>query len=138
MNVASEAALYDLIRERFGVGDYDDSGDVPWFKARNMEISKLRAQMKRRRVSIEDMVIAVWYADREKRPITAVWQLCQLVRDARKAYREFTTGPGLREQLNEAAAHAHEHGLDQWAERLYNADLSTGADVLAKYHEGMR
>jgi hypothetical protein len=94
--------------------------------------------MKRRRISIEEMTIAAWFAEREGRPITAVYQLCNIVGEARRAFRkaqaESDTG-GLRERLSAAAAEAFSNGWEGWANRLYSADLSTGEQVLALYAE---
>jgi len=131
--LSTEAALYDYLREQFGIGEYDATGTVPYWRARNTEIAKLRSTMRRRRVSIEEMLIAVWYADRTRRPITAVWQLCELVMEAKREYRKAHADTSTRDALNNAARQAYAAGDFEWADRLFAADLSTADEVLAQW-----
>ncbi len=133
---ATEAALYDLLQMRFGIGEWGPDSKDPWFRARMLEIGKLKRLMKSRRVTIEDLAIATWYAEQDGRPISATWQLAKLVPEAR---REFTrvqrVVPDLRQQLDAAAADAWNHGDDGWASRLFTADLGSAEAVLSQYRE---
>jgi len=136
---ANESALYDLLRAKFGIGSYDEAdANVPWFRARGTEIAKLKSQMKRRRLTIEDLTIAAWFAERDHRPITQVWHLCNIVGEAKRAWRQASQEtPHLRRELDAAAAEAHERGDDGWAARLFAADLSTGTVVLEQWRDHM-
>lgn len=134
----NHSALYDLMQQRFGIGDYDEADStLPYWKARGIEIARLKAQMRRRRLTIEDLTKAVWYAEREKQPITAVWQLCGLVGLAKRAWREHLAIPQTdqRDALNRAASLAWERGDHGWAYRLNACDLPSAAVVLEQWYE---
>ena len=136
--MSPEGALYDLMQQRFGIGDYDDLSGEPYWKARNIEISKLKGQMRRRRLSVEDLRTAVEYATVTGRPIKAVWQLCELVTEAKKARRDATRNvmaEDTRRDLEVAAAEAHERGDHGWAARLYAADIKSAPVVLQQWCE---
>lgn len=129
-----EPALYDLLQTKFGIGDWGPDSDEPWYKARNREIAKLRSLMRRRHMTAEAMVIAAWYAETNRLPIKALWQLADLAIVSKKAYRAASQGERPdRERLLRAAIEAHEAGKPEWADRLYNADPRLADDVLAQW-----
>lgn len=132
----SEAALWDLLHKKFGLGDWDEDSTTPWWKARANEIGKLKGQMRRRRLSLWDLAVAAWFAEEQNRPITAVYQLCGMAGEARRAYwvkRKAEEKDDLREELEKAAAEAMEQGRPEWADRLYNADRESAPKVLAQW-----
>lgn len=130
----SEAKLYDLLQEKFGLGDWGPDSTEPWYVARNRETSKLRSMMRRRRMTREDVAVAAWYAERQHLPIAALWQVLDLVTEAKKAYRERDEpNADAREELLAAALQAHQAGEHDWAERLYAADPRQAADVLSAW-----
>lgn len=137
----NESALYDLMQERFGIGVWDEADPkVPYWKARGTEVAKLKAQMRRRKLTIEDLTIAVDYAYAEARPITGVWQLCDLVGVAKKARRDADRDAqreSLVEEKNEAAAQAYARGDEGWAARLYAADTESAPVVLEQWRAHM-
>ena len=48
----NEAELYDLLQEMFGIGTYDEvAGSEAWFRARMVEVMKLKGLCRRRRAS---------------------------------------------------------------------------------------
>lgn len=123
-------ALYDLLQERFGIGSYDESIDKrPWFKVRMTEVAKVTALLRRRGVTIQEVVLAADYAKKHRKPITAAWQVFDLVPEALRAAKK--RGPNeVREQLTAAAAEAMAMGRDDWSQRLYMADIHSGPNVL--------
>lgn len=136
--MSPEGALYDLMQQKFGIGDYDDLSGEPYWKARNVEISKLKGQMRRRRLSVEDLTIAVEFAVAQGRAITGVWQLCDLVGVAKKAQRDanrVTAHASLIEEKNAAAAEAFARGDEGWAARIYAADSKSAPIVLEQWRD---
>lgn len=121
----THAGLYDLLHIYFGIGDYDDLvserlGSEPWYRCRMTEIGKLKRLMKSRHVDIADMVQAAEYAHSRHLCITASWQVCELVGEARRAAREAERLP-LSQRLQDAASQALAVGEDAWAARLAGA-----------------
>lgn len=129
------AELYDLLREYFGIGDWDDSKPkMPYFRARMTEISKLKAMLKRRRCTVAEVAIAAEYARREYKPIHAAWQVFVLVPEALSAQRALDrqSQPDL---LAEAISEAVEAGEMAWADRLMRVGPHDAADVLNAWKE---
>jgi len=119
MSELTHAGLYDLLQTYFGIGSYDEVlGEAePWYKARMNEIGKLKRLMNSRHVSVETMVEAAEYAHARHLPITATWQLVEVIPDARKAAREAARRL-VSERLSEAVSEALAAGEDAWAARL--------------------
>ena len=60
---------FDIMAEKFGVGDYDEwTATVPYWRWRMGEVAKIRAMMRRRRVSMQELVIAIEYAVAHRKP----------------------------------------------------------------------
>ena len=131
------AELHDLLHEMFGIGNYDDlTSTDPWFRARMTEISKLRAMLKRRRCSVEEVTIAAQYARETGKPIHAAWQVFILVPDALKAQRNERaqrTLENLLVEIHAAAAEAHELGEPEWADRLMRVSHANAVSVLDEW-----
>jgi hypothetical protein len=131
----TEAALYDLLQQRFGIGSWDEAtAKVPFYRARMTEISKLKAMMKRRRVRIEEIVLAADYASARQIPIRETWQIFELVPDALKDQR-MNGRADIEERLQKAAEEAMALGRQDWAVRLYNTDRRSGEAVLAEWEQ---
>lgn len=79
---STDAALFDLIHARFGVGDWSDDDERPWHKVRMTEISKINAIRNKRKLSISDLVLLVDYCHRHRRTICATFDLLQYWPDA--------------------------------------------------------
>jgi len=131
------AELHDLLHEMFGIGNYDDLASTdPWFRARMTEISKLRAMLKRRHCTVEEVAVAAHYARDAGKPIHAAWQVFLLVPDALKAQRAARaqrTLDDLHAAIHDAAAEAYALGEHEWADRLMRAANSTAASVLDEW-----
>lgn len=133
---STPAEIFDHLQERFGLGDYDEeTSTIPHWKWRQVEISKLKSMMKRRRVNERELAISAWYARAQGTPITATWQLFESVRDALAAYRKAgrDVPTDVRNQLSAAAEEAHALGEAGWAARLYAADDKSGPPVLEQW-----
>lgn len=82
----TDAELFDLIHQSFGIGDYDaDLPNVtPWHKVRVTEIAKIKAIRKKRNYSIAEMTMLVRYVHRRGYRITRTWDLLQYWYEARR------------------------------------------------------
>ena len=134
----SPAQLFDFLHERFGIGEYDDvaHADVPWWKARNTDIAKLKAMMRKRRVTEKQVAIAGWYATAQSRPIRYYAELFKLIPEAMREYRtaeRLTLRKNARSGLEDAVADALARGESQWAERLLRADPSQATALLGEW-----
>ena len=87
----------------FGIGDFDDSGPVPWFKFRMVEISKIRAIRKKRQLSFPALAMAARYCYRRHIPIKGVWELVAFIVPAAKAAGRDRVSP-LGVEVREAVA----------------------------------
>lgn len=133
------AELYDELHSMFGFGDYDDSNsDPPWYASRMREIAKLRQMLHSRRCTVLEVREAAAYAREVGKPIRAAWQLFVLVPEAKKYYREVgrqEINAHLQQRLDEAAAYALAHGLQEWGERLARTPLSHAQEVLDQWEQ---
>lgn len=127
----NEAELYDLLQEMFGIGTYDEvAGSEAWFRARMVEVMKLKGLCRRRRASVKQVAIAAWYAKANRLPIRHSVRLYALIPEAMRAYSAelLASEREARErELNQAIVTAMRTGRQDWADRLLRA--SSGRDV---------
>lgn len=117
----TEGQLYDDLRERFGIGDWDEAtSTVPFYKYRMTEISKIKAMMKKRRVTVDQLLLAADYAQIHHLPVVALWRVFELVPDALRAQRE-SNRPSLHDEVWAAVDEAVAAGEQGWADRLMAA-----------------
>lgn len=125
--------LYDWLQEQFGIGTYDPgSTDQAYWEYRVLEVTKLKAMIRRRRTSVEELFMAAEYAKAQRIHVRAPFELLGYIAPAKRALRHPRHQDG-REALNLAVIEAQASGMDDWAVRLYNADPSVAADVLAEF-----
>jgi len=125
----THAQLYDLLQEWFGVGTYDELVErEPWYKARMTEIGKLKRQMTSRHVTVETVLDAARFAHERHRPITATWQIIELIPEARRAARENRASP-VTERLQNAVQEAVSAGESDWAYRLVRSGSVEALDA---------
>ena len=128
---------FDIMAEKFGVGDYDEwTATVPYWRWRMGEVAKIRAMMRRRRVSMQELVIAIEYAVAHRKPITESYQIFNLVPDAlaehfanERSHRKHAASVDAETLAAEAMA----AGETLWAQRLMAADRSSVAEVAEAY-----
>lgn len=120
----SDGDLYDLLQELFGLGQWDPDGDVPWWKARQHEISKIKRSRTARNVDLEDLALAARYAKAHGEQIKAVTWLYRLIGPAIRwdnERRRATTLAQLDDLINEAIAVEAEQPESEWLTRLARA-----------------
>lgn len=126
MSPESPAQLYDLLQELFGVGSYDAvaNPEPPYYASRMTEIAKIKAMLKRRRVTVGDVAAAAYWAHEQGRPIAATWQVFAAIPEAKRARAEANRQEAKfvqedrRTAVVREAFDANEH---MWAARLINA-----------------
>lgn len=132
------AALYDLLRERFGIGGYDEiaNPEPPFYAQRMREIAKLRAQLRARRATPRQVAVAAWYAAENGARIRYTSELFKLIPEAMRAYNHALAEQARqrtlsrREEVIDAAIEAGEH---DWAARLIRADAKAAAALIAEW-----
>lgn len=129
---SSEGELFDYLTERFGIGDYDEGSGVPYWKYRGTEISKIKAMLKRRGVTVQEMMLAANFAAERKMTVRAAWDLLSLIPPAKRAASK-PSRVSDAERLQEAARDAAARGMLDWASRLVAADPSEADRVLAEW-----
>lgn len=79
----TDADLFDLIHQLFGIGDWDaDIDKQPWHKVRMTEIGKIKAIRRKRRFSVEDFAYLAQFCYRNRRRITKTFDLLEHWPDA--------------------------------------------------------
>jgi hypothetical protein len=129
--------LYDLLREMFGIGDYDPVATTrPWHRVRAIEVGKLNRMLKARHCTPDEVYLAARYAQQRRTPITATWQVFELVPEALKAHRlerEATRLTALHEQVWQATRDALAAGETEWADRLTRTPDTHAEQVLQEW-----
>lgn len=130
------AQLYDELQSMFGIGDYDDSSDNPWHRARAVEIAKIARMLKKRHCTAEEVLVAAKYARRTGKPIHAAWQVFVLVPEALKAARlerardhAEALDAAIRDAIDDAVA----LGENEWAARLIRTPRTHVVGVLDEW-----
>lgn len=74
----TDAQLFDLVHELFGVGDWDRDLDAqPWHKVRMAEIAKVKAIRKRYNYSITELTELARFVHERQYRVTKTWDLLQ-------------------------------------------------------------
>ena len=140
MTNLTPTALYERLREMFGLGDFDEeTSAVPYHQWRIREVAKLKAMLNKRRVPPERLLLAAEYAVAERKPITEAWQLFDLILpalvDLRRREREenrTSTGDDIRAAIGESI----ESEEDLWTDRFLRLTPGPEADqVLAEWRD---
>lgn len=131
------AELHDELHRMFGIGDWDDSySSQPWYQTRMTEIAKLRAMLRSRRCTTQEVLEAARYAEEMGKSIHATWQVFVLVPEAKKYYREVGAQEirmHLQQQLDDETVAAIAADENEWAERLARTPLSHAQEVLDQW-----
>jgi hypothetical protein len=133
----SDAELFDMLHEIFGIGDFDETGAVPWFRFRIAEIAKLKAIRKRRSITLADYAMTARYCHRHGERVKESWQVCGFIADAKREARRIAV-PAL--SLDISAALEAERALPGpdsaiWVERLLLTRGPFRRDVLNEWKQ---
>lgn len=123
-DVRSDGELYDLLQELFGLGNWDPDSDVPWWKARQFEVTKIKRSRTARKVELADLALAARYAKAHDEDIRAVTWLYKLIPAAirwENARRRAQTLAELDDLIAEAIAIESEVPGSTWLTRLARA-----------------
>src|SRR6478735_6520650 len=120
----TDAQLFDLVHELFGVGDWDPDLDTKaWFQIRGAEIAKVTAIRKRYNYSIQEMTALARFVHERQYRVTKTWDLLQHY-PAYRRQRAVNARQRLDQEFEEILE--IERGRldgDEWVTRLL---LSTG------------
>jgi hypothetical protein len=131
----SDGALWDVLHDLFGVGTFDETAELPWWRFRATEVSKVKASRKKHDLSIPDCYIAALYCRAHGQDIRAVnW----LVRHVNKAWTWWDAkSQRLIDQPGDAYAEAvriESNNQDPtWLNRLLRASPANREEVLAEW-----
>lgn len=133
MAASAEGELVDYLQQKFGIGDYDeDASAEPHWKARALEITKLKGMIRRRGTSVESLRIAADYCIAQGVTIKQPFDLLEHIGPARRALRE-AERPDPRAALHQAAEEAQELGETGWVARLVATDPREAEAVLHQW-----
>jgi hypothetical protein len=136
----TDAQLFDLVHELFGIGDWDRDLDAKaWHQVRGAEIAKVKAIRKRYNYSIPELAeLARFVHDRQYR-VAKTWDMLSHYGEFRRVRaRERADNERRRLDQDYELALETERGRldgDEWVTRLL---VSTGIgreEVLRKWHE---
>ncbi|GAB3863253.1 hypothetical protein GCM10028801_30440 [Nocardioides maradonensis] len=130
----SATELFDYLQERFGIGTWDETSDVPFFKYRSLEAGKINSICKRRRTSVEELFMAAQYAADQRMVIRQPFDLLKLIAPARRAQKP-KRGEDMVQALLMATKEAVALGMQDWASRLYSTSPSGAPGVLAEFEK---
>lgn len=97
----TDAQLFDMLHSLFGIGNFDESGAVPWFRFRITEIAKLGAIRKRRSITLADYAMTARYCHQHGEQVKESWQVCGFIADAKREARRIAV-PELSQEIHAA------------------------------------
>jgi hypothetical protein len=115
----TDAALFDMMHALLGVGDFDDSGEVPWFKFRMTEIQKIKAMRRKRCISLAEFATAARYCYRRRIPVRHSWEVAGFLDASRKEARAMRVS-NLSQEVAEAISNERSRAEpdEAWIRRL--------------------
>ncbi len=79
----TDGALYDLLQELFGIGEYDEvTSEEPFWKFRRREVAKVVATRKKWDTAIADLYVAALYCKAHGHPVRAASWLNRHIKPA--------------------------------------------------------
>lgn len=131
------AEVYDQLQQYFGVGTYDEAtATEPWYRARAIEIAKIKALMKRRQITPEQFGKTIWYARREGLSIHSAADVLKTYSTAIRQWN-ISVAQAAREralsQRDDVIAEALEAGDDEFVQRLLRADEISTESLVAEW-----
>lgn len=121
----TDAELYDLLQRLFGIGVWDeDTSSQPWWKARALEITKIKRSRTSRNVDLEDLALAALYCKAHGEPVANVAWLYRHIGPAIRWNNERSRAAKSREfdeLLQAAIEHEQQNPDSEWLDRLVRA-----------------
>lgn len=135
---STDAELFDYLHSLFGWGTYDDlaARETPWWKARGVEIGKIKRSRFKRKVSIATLVLTADYCFRHHITVRNITSLYHHIYDAESEYRVFVRAAEslkLDDLIAEAVAYERSTGDDTWLDRLLRAQGPARSEVLKEW-----
>lgn len=134
-DVRTDSDLFDYLRINFGVGDWDEDHDLPWWKYRTQEVSKIKRVRTARKVALGDLATTVDYCKARRIDIRdSTWLYRHIIAALRwEREREQIRPSDFERDYEDALAQAYEHGEHEWIERLTRALGDGRQEVYAEW-----
>ena len=138
---ATDTALFERLRRMFGVGDFDEDGDQPYYEYKRLEAGKLKRWRVARKLSLLDLWIAAQFCKATKVPITTPFDLTRYVTAGKrwaKAAELVTERENLDDQIVAAVRRERTFARDgDWVGRLLRAQGDGRKEVLATWETSL-
>ncbi len=128
----TDAQLFDVMHGLFGIGDYADCDDRPYYRFRGIEISKVKSLRKKRGITIDQLALAARYCYRRRLPITTPFDLVEHIGAALRE-RALARREVQGQRMSQAADLARASGEPDWADRLLLAQGAHRQGVLDEW-----
>lgn len=125
MIIRTDSDLFDLIQRLFGCGEFDENGDVPWWKFRQQEVSKIKRSRQSRGVPLENIATAALYCKQQGITIQNFTWLYQHILPALKwqtRQDQLEAQRYLTEELARALQIEFPRADDGWYDQLKRAE----------------
>lgn len=135
---STDAELFDYLHALFGWGTYDDlaARETPWWKARGVEIGKIKRSRFKRKVTIATLALTADYCFRHHITVRNITGLYHYIFDAEAEQRVLTRtaeSNALDDLIAEAVAYERSTGDDTWLDRLLRAQGPARSEVLKEW-----
>lgn len=121
----TEGQVFDVLHERFGVGDWQEGNDVPWHEFKRKECIKIKAMRLKRNTSCAELITTVRYCGAHNLDIREHWQLYEHITAAMRWDRdrqEMRRTRGTQLAIDQALELEMERDPNgPWVERLVRA-----------------
>lgn len=134
MQPRTDAQLFDMLFGLFGIGDYTPGDERPWHRFRMVEISKIKALRRKRRITIDQLTLTARWCYRRRIHITSAFGLTEHIGEALRE-RTLATRHALDERMAAAADRARDLGEADWAQRLLLAQGAYRQPLLDAWRE---
>lgn len=122
---ATESQVFDALQERYGVGDWEEGKDVPWHEWKRKELIKIKAMRLKRRVSCDELLLAIRYCGARDIDIRAHYLLYEHISAAKRWEKdrlEMRSTRGLQASIEQAIQHEMENDPEgPWLYRFLRA-----------------
>lgn len=129
----TDAQLFDVLAELFGIGDWDpDLDDMAYFRMRTTEIAKIKAIRRKRNYSITEFAALARYVHSRGHRIARTWDLLEY-------WPEFRRSQAANARLQSEAEFERALEIERarpdgqgWAERLLMSYPGPGRDAVMR------
>jgi hypothetical protein len=138
---STDKALYERLRRMFGVGDYNENGDQPYFEYQRQEAGKMKRWRIARKLSLLDLWLAAQFCKATKVTVITPFDLTRHITVAKrwaKAAELAAERANLDDQVIAAVTRERTFARDgDWVGRLLRAQGDGRKEVLATWESSL-